>query len=93
MGVKKAEELPPTRNRGCGALHRRRSSVQFRPFHGPGSRVKSLGSSLAPRRSDGGGWPGLGCGGAAGPRWGRGSARRSERAVALGFGWRSRCRG
>jgi hypothetical protein len=82
MGVKKTEGLPAVRNRGCGALHQRRSSVQFRPLHGPGSRVKSLGSSLAPRRSDGG----------VGRVWGAAERRVHGGAGALRGGARGRWR-
>jgi hypothetical protein len=70
-GVKEDGNTPAEMNRGGGATHRWQHLVQFQPLHGPGSQVKSLGSSLAPRQSDCGGWPSLGCGGAAGPRWSR----------------------
>jgi hypothetical protein len=35
-GVKKVEELPAARNRGCGATHRRRSSGKILALHGSG---------------------------------------------------------
>jgi hypothetical protein len=48
-GVKEDGNTLAKRNRGGGATYRRQLLVQFRSLHGPGSRVKSLGSSLAPR--------------------------------------------
>jgi hypothetical protein len=91
MGVKEDGNTPAERNRGGGATHRRQLLVQLWPLHGPGSRVKSLGSSLAPRRSDYGGWPGLGCGGAAGPQW-SGRCCAAERAGG-GLGFRAAATG
>jgi hypothetical protein len=62
--------------------------VQFRPLHGPGSRVKASGSFLAPRRS----YSGVSKGGGAVGRRVRGGAgsfaRQSKAAVALGLRWR-----
>jgi hypothetical protein len=84
--VKEDRNTPAERNHGGGATYRRQLLVQFRPLHGPGLRVKSLGSSLAPRRSDCGGWPGLGCGGAAGPRRSRRCCAAERAGGGLGFG-------
>jgi hypothetical protein len=50
---------------------------------GLGVEGEASGSFLAGRRSCREPWPGLGCTGAAGPRWSTGAARWSERAVAL----------
>jgi hypothetical protein len=48
-GVKEDGNTPAEMNRGGGATHRCQCLVQFRPLHGPGSWVVSLGSFLAAR--------------------------------------------
>jgi hypothetical protein len=66
-GVKRVGEPPAARDRGGGANYRRQSLVQFRPLHGPGSRVKASRSFLAPRRSYCGVSQGWRCSGAVVP--------------------------
>jgi hypothetical protein len=89
-GVRKAGEPSAASNHGGGEPHHRRPRVEFRPLHRPESRMKSSGSLLAARRSCRRPWPGLGCGGATGPRWSRGAKRWSKATVMLGRRWRLR---
>jgi hypothetical protein len=88
MGVKMVGKHRRRGNRGGGACHRRRSLGQFRPLHGPGSRVRPGGASWHLGGADVG--VGRGWGAAERPVHGEAgsSARWSERAVMLGFGLR-----
>jgi hypothetical protein len=91
-GVREVRGSPAARNRKGRAGYRRRSSGSIPARAGLGVEGGSLGelpggtAKLLP-------WSELGCMGAAGPRWSRGAAWRSKRAVALGLRWRLQWRG
>jgi hypothetical protein len=78
-GIRGVRGSPATKNRGCGASHRRRLRLQFRRGRGSGVDAETLDGSLMTRWSYRSSWLELGVTGAVDPRRSRGGGMRRRR--------------